>query len=93
MGEQRNLTEENVDELKEHLERMQETNPELEYRFFIQEEEPKKEPPDVRTSLDEIRDDVDALYRKIDLIFGDHVLIQGRFTRIGDGQTEEKPIG
>ena len=39
MGEQRNLTEENVTELKEHLERMQKDNPDLEYRFYKQQEE------------------------------------------------------
>lgn len=36
MGEQRNLTEENVEELREHLERMKKGNPDLEYRFFEQ---------------------------------------------------------
>lgn len=36
MGEQRNLTEGNVEELKKHLEQMQEKNPALEYRFFEQ---------------------------------------------------------
>jgi len=43
MGEQRNLTEENVEELKKHLERMKETNPDLEYRFFEQIEQKEKE--------------------------------------------------
>ena len=41
MGEQRNLTEENVEELKKHLKLMQETNPDLEYRFFKQKEHEK----------------------------------------------------
>ena len=39
MGEQRNLTEENVDELKKHLDKMQKSNPDLEYRFFAQLQE------------------------------------------------------
>ena len=39
MGEQRNLTDENVTELKEHLERMQKDNPDLMYRFFPQHKE------------------------------------------------------
>lgn len=38
MGEQRNLTEENVEELKAKLEFIQEKNPDLEYRFFKQVE-------------------------------------------------------
>lgn len=45
MGEQRNLTEENVEELKAKLEKMQEANPDLEYRFFQQEPEPQDEQP------------------------------------------------
>jgi len=39
MGELRNLTEENVDELKATLKRMQKENPDLEYWFFPQKEE------------------------------------------------------
>ena len=39
MGEQRNLTEENVDELKKHLDKMKEANSDLEYRFFEQLQE------------------------------------------------------
>jgi len=39
MGEQRNLTEENVEELKASLEKMHEENPNLKYRFFEQSEE------------------------------------------------------
>lgn len=36
MGEQRNLTEENVEELEAKLNEMQKDNPDLEYRFFEQ---------------------------------------------------------
>ena len=39
MGEQRNLTEENIAELKKHLDKMKEANPDLEYRFFEQLQE------------------------------------------------------
>ncbi len=39
MGKQRNLTEENVEELKAKIAKMQETNPELEYRFYEQDQE------------------------------------------------------
>jgi len=38
MGEQRNLTEENVTDLRKHLEKMKEGNPELTYRFFKQDQ-------------------------------------------------------
>lgn len=36
MGEQRNLTEENVEELSKKLKEMQKENPDLTYRFFEQ---------------------------------------------------------
>ena len=36
MGEQRNLTPENVEEVKAKLEQMAKTNPDLKYRFFKQ---------------------------------------------------------
>jgi len=39
MGEQRNLTEENVTDLIEHLKKMKEANPDLEYAFFKQTEQ------------------------------------------------------
>ena len=54
MGEQRNLTDENVSELRKHLERMQKQNPELEYRFFNQAQE-ESEIEKLRTELEEIK--------------------------------------
>lgn len=54
MGEQRNLTEENVSELTKHLKRMQEDNPYLKYRFFDQDRE-ESEIEKLRTELEEIK--------------------------------------
>ena len=68
MGEQRNLTEENVAELSKHLSRMQEDNPDLRYRFFEQKMEEYNRvigPLDI----EELADKVDAISRKLDLIF------------------------
>jgi len=81
MGEQRNLTEENVEELKAHLKRMQQDNPDLEYRFFQQNEITKSDAPDTKL-LKEIKEKVDSLERKLDLIFDGHVLIDGVFREI-----------
>jgi len=39
MGEQRNLTEENVDELRERLKEMSITNRELSYAFYKQKDQ------------------------------------------------------
>lgn len=77
MGEQRNLTEDNVEELREHLERMKKDNPELEYRFFEQEKSDTDQ-----VSMDNIFHKIEALERKIDSIFDGHVLINGEFKKI-----------
>ena len=84
MGEQRNLTEENVEELREQLEKMQKTNPDLEFRFFEQAE---PEPMHDKT-ITKIYDKLLELERKIDHIFGDHVLIKGQFQDISDKSLE-----
>lgn len=83
MGEQRNLTEENVDELQAQLEKMKETNPELEYKFFEQGEgqpDDGKDEPTLRTILDKIQ----VLENKIQLIFGDHALVKGQFVDVSE---------
>ena len=83
MGEQRNLTQENVKELTGVLDKMKETNKELEYRFFNQnEEQTEPDAPDMITLLKEIKNKVDALERKVSIIFDGHVLINGSFVQI-----------
>ncbi len=87
MGEQRNLTEENVEELSAQLEKMQETNPDLEYRFAEQikdraTEEQSEEPQQQWLTLMDVYDKVLELDRKIDRIFGGYVLIDGQFKDI-----------
>ena len=83
MGEQSNLTEENVDELKAHLEEMKKDNPELEYRFFPQDEK-SADASDTITLVKELLNKVDALDRKLDLIFDGHVLMDGHFVKASD---------
>jgi len=80
MGEQRNLTEENVEALTEQLERMQKTNPDLEYRFFPQTEE--VDPCEEKSTITVVLEKLEALERKIDLIFDGHVLMDGQFKRL-----------
>lgn len=60
MEEVRNLTEENVEELKEHLERMKKNNPDLEYRFFDQMEENSKL-NDLKQKLDDVKSEFQDL--------------------------------
>ena len=80
MGEQRNLTEDNVAELREHLERMKKGNPDLEYRFFPQDEKPDQGYEEPSNTM--IMDKLESLERKIDLIFDGHVLINGTFKKV-----------
>lgn len=84
MGEQRNLTENNVDELKKILERMQETNPDLEYRFFEQGE-------DEQPSNKKVFEKLEAIERQLKLIFDGHVLINGTFQKITVANNQIKP--
>lgn len=88
MGEQRNLTEENVKDLRAHLEKMKLDNPELEYRFFEQQEpeplKPLKHDP-IMSQLFDMEDKIERLEMKIDKIlniFDGHVLINGEFKKI-----------
>jgi len=82
MGEQRNLTEDNVDELKKSLERMKQINPDLEYRFFEQGE-------DEQPSNKKVFEKLEAIERQLNLIFDGHVLINGTFQKIA---VANKPI-
>lgn len=59
MGEQENLTEENVEELKAHLKRMQKDNPDLEYRFFKQQEGPTNVKEARKIMADSFKEDPD----------------------------------
>ena len=78
---QNGLTEENVDVLRATLEKMSKSNPALEYRFFKDKsQEPKT--PDITERLDSLHEKMDSLTRKIDLIFGGHVLMDGTFKKI-----------
>ena len=79
MGEQQNLTEENVEELKAKLDMMKKDNPDLRYRFYQQAERAAADAGDPHK---EILDRIDALERLVKTIFDGHVLIDGRFQKI-----------
>ena len=88
MGEQRNLTKENVNELTGHLEKMQQKNPDLEFNFFEQKAKEYLQPDaeDTISVVKEIRERVVNLENKLDRIFGGCVLIDGEFKDIGIGK-------
>lgn len=81
MGEQRNLTEENVTELKSKLDKMAETNPNLEYRFFRQGTE-KGQFERLESDIMEIKESIEDITRLIQNIFDGHILLNGKFTKI-----------
>ena len=81
MGEQRNLTEENVEELRAALNKMKITNPDLEYSFSPQQEM-EKVSEDLSINEQRILNKLEEIERKLDMIFGGHVLIDGKFQHI-----------
>jgi len=83
MGEQRNLTQENVKEVKRIFKQMQEEVPDLEYWFCPQKKETKSDTLELITITKEIKEKLDSLERKLDLIFDfdGHVLIDGALGR------------
>ncbi len=92
-GMQRNLTEENMGDLKKHLEEMQEDNPELEYQFFRQKrsEDFKQEAEEVAWKDEQptnkaIFEKLEAMERKIALIFSNHILINKQWEEWDAGQ-------
>lgn len=52
-------------------------------RLYGQKEPDQAEQPATAEQVEQVREDIARLERKIDLIFGDHALIGGRFVQIG----------
>ena len=88
MANIKNLTEQNVEELQELFDKMKLVNPALEWQFYTQNEKTKvienltKDDSDVLSTLIMLEEKMDALNRKLDLIFGKYVLIKGRFVNV-----------
>ena len=71
---------------------MKENNPNLEYEFFEQQEQelegkydngkPEWAPTTESVLIEKLFEKFEALERKIDLIFGDYVLVNGQFKSI-----------
>lgn len=88
----------NVEDLKVQFEKMKLTNPNLEYSFFEQIEdlkvqlekmkltdpndEEKGDSEDTISIVKEIREELKTLDRKLNLIFDDHILINGEFKKM-----------
>lgn len=78
-----NLTEQNVTELLKVFELMKLGNPDLQYNFYNQDEKCESDAPDLQSRITMLEEKINRLTRKIDLIFGKAVLINGRFVDAG----------
>jgi hypothetical protein len=72
-----NLNEKNVEEIEQAIKEMKEHNPDIISKTFSMDELLKGKAEN--EMLQEIADKVDAIGRKLDLIFGEHKLINGKF--------------
>lgn len=77
----RNLREPDVEALQEKVRELQRENPDIRSRLFGIPEEDHNH-VEILEKLNRLEDKLDALTRKIELIFGDSVLINGRFESI-----------
>jgi len=76
MGEQRNLTPENVEEARALFEKMQETNPDLEFEFFRQFKGPQDARNDDELGL--LEDQIDKAYTELLRLQDIHIKLTGR---------------
>ena len=75
-----NLTPKNVTDLQEVMKEISKTNPELKYQFYDMNEE--IDYTETEITLGSVLTAINELKAKIDLIFGDAVLIDGKFKHI-----------
>jgi len=80
MGEQWNLTEPNVDELKKKLEELKKDNPDLGYRFFEQKDEIAPDRQEI--TLNNVMNKLEDIERQLNYIFGEHFLVDGKWSFI-----------
>jgi hypothetical protein len=77
-----NLNQENQEELSKLLSKMHENNPKLTWHFHPMNEPATLKAEEANIDLEIIEKKIDALERKLDLIFGNHVLVKGSFMQI-----------
>jgi hypothetical protein len=75
----KNLTEENVDTLQDVVDKIRKENPNVTSRVFEMKE---KKPDEVaKVSIMDLMEAIEQLDRKLDHIFGGHVLLNGEFIK------------
>jgi predicted metal-binding transcription factor (methanogenesis marker protein 9) len=79
----KNLTDENVTEFKSLADKLKETNPDLMYKTFMQEDDlSNEEYKSLRTQVDELAAIMCETQQMIKNIFGGSVLINGQFVDV-----------
>lgn len=74
------LNKQNLEHMKDQLKFMQEMNPDIKYQILDQSTVNTLK--DAVKVIKDFRSDIEAIRTKIDLIFGNYVLIGGRFTEL-----------
>lgn len=96
MAELKNLTENNVTDLKRFFaEKVAPSNPEASLRFLVMAdtfENAYGGDSNLKKDIKELKEKVEALSNKIDHIFGDSFLYDGKFMSIKD-QNAKKSLG
>ena len=77
--EVRNLDDDNLNKLETFVKDIQKVNPDIQYEIFNQNAEGKPVEKTVHQRLDEMAEVLADLQIKIDSIFSNHVLIDGKF--------------
>ena len=78
MGSIRNMTEENVNQVDDFLNKLKVENPELKWKFFNHENE-SLDKNDLVQRIESLEQKIDSLKSFIENIFDSHVLIKGKF--------------
>ena len=82
-----NLNETDVTRLTKVLEELRQTNPAINYEVFTMGQDPRQVPDSIQVQLSQIQADLNQLKSRFDIhkhyvnrIFGEYVLINGRWT-------------
>ena len=82
MAEIHGMNQKNVENLQTLLEDEKKLNPALNWNIFNERDEPILTSPEkqaISIQVKALEDKIDKVQNKIDLIFDDHILINGRF--------------
>lgn len=78
----RNLNQPNADDLFKKLSEMQEKSPEIEFEQYNMEKDGKS----TRQQLDELAEIVGKIESKLEFIFGNNCLVNGKFVDLTDSR-------